>query len=180
MEIIITILAFFGNYAWFLIFWFLRQKSPKCTYDIVKMITIAAIILCAVSLWVLSVTVVEKVNLGLQATKFIIYQAYLFDSQSMNTVTLFNIYSFVFEHREPKIDPNIPHCLTIILGILGPLLMTITTAYMDKLVNFSNKFDLVEYATGIPDDGYVLFYGYIWGRIWDALEMLLGFIGIMH
>ena len=71
------------------------------------------------------------------ANKWPTLLSYLAISQAVNTVNLFNIYSIVFEQRNPKIDPNLPLWMTSILGILLPFCVTLLTLYFDGWIDFS-------------------------------------------
>lgn len=152
MAVIITILFSLGLCAWILIFLFMKTKKPKCTFDILKMISIIAMILALLSAWIFSITVAEKVNVGIKETKGIILQFYFFLSHMTNTVTLFNIYSFIFEHRNPKIEPNLPHWITCILAFLIPICCTILTYFLDRLMEETSQLDFLEYATNIKGE----------------------------
>ena len=152
MAFIVTILFSLGLFAWILIFLFMKAKKPKCTFDLLKMISTIAMIMALPSAWIFSITVGEKVNLGIIETKGIILQFYFFLSHMTNTVSLFNLYSFVFEHRNPKIDPNLPHWLTCILAFLIPICCTILTFFLDGLMEETSELDFLEYATNIKGE----------------------------
>ena len=130
--IIITI-ASFGILAWGLIFFSLKNQNIKCTYDILKMITSLTVMLGILGMLTLpSTTISSEV-----ANKWPTLLSYLAISQAVNTVNLFNIYSIVFEQRNPKIDPNLPLWMTSILGILLPFCVTLLTLYFDGWIDFS-------------------------------------------
>ena len=129
--IIITI-ALFGILAWGLIFFSLKNQNIKCTYDILKMITSLTMMLAILGL----VTLPSNIS-GEVTNKWLLLLRYLAISQAINTINLFNVYSFVFEQRNPKIDPNLPLWMTTILGILLPFCVTLLTLYFDGWIDFS-------------------------------------------
>ena len=129
--IIITI-ALFGILAWGLIFFSLKNQNIKCTYDILKMITSLTMMFAILGL----VTLPSNIS-GEVTNKWLLLLRYLAISQAINTINLFNVYSFVFEQRNPKIDPNLPLWMTSILGILLPFCVTLLTLYFDGWIDFS-------------------------------------------
>lgn len=146
LEISLTLI---GLCAWSLIFLNFAQKSPKCTYDILKIITSFWLIFLTIIYGIFSVLIVEKVNYGVEITKCIVLFVYFVVCQATNTISFFNIYSIVFEHRNPKIDPNLPNWVNWILGIFIPFSITLLTFLLDKLVPLTSKLDFVAYVTNV-------------------------------
>lgn len=136
-----TFLTVIGSIAWILIFSFHKQKNNKCTYDIVKMTTSFTLAFGNFSFLIafLHFNGVESLN-----TKWIyIPTALLVFSQTFNTILFFNIYSFAFEYRIPKIDPNLPPWLSWILGFLIPFGITISVLLLDKFLVIWDSEELI-------------------------------------
>ena len=137
-NFILTIIVHSAIAAWTFIFFFLRNKDLKCTFHIVKLITTATIILSTLFSWILSTTIDY-----LGKSEIIMDLIFFSTSQGINSVSFFNIYAFVFEFRNPKIDPNLPKWITMILGVFIPFSMTGLTLVLDKYLSpdFSEFFD---------------------------------------
>ena len=134
-----------------MIFHFLTKKSPKCTYDIVRLVTVATIIIKLIIGWIAG-AIVNLGNPKVETAKVLVILTYYNTSQMVNAVTLFNVYAFVFEYRTPKIDPNLPHWITCTLGTLLPFLITAFTHVLDHSVILSYEPDFVEHAIGVKGE----------------------------
>ena len=142
MEVIIQVLGLPGFFAWTLIFFFLKKMNPKCTFDIAKLVTVSIIILSLIIGLIFSI-LFNFVSSDVK--KVIVILAFFGGSQLFNTILLFNLYAFVFEYRTPKIEPNLPHWISCILGIFLPFCLTLISFYLDKFLNFGLKLDFLEY-----------------------------------
>lgn len=153
IVLIIIFLALLGLCSWALIFFFLKQKSPKCSYDTVKMITTATLMIqipADAFLTFLSIDGFSIENFDLAQLVAVI--GYFSTGQLVNTVILFNFYAFICEYREPKIDPNLPSWLIWILGTLIPFSLSLATNAVDKMVDFSFGRGFVTYLTGVESE----------------------------
>ena len=90
--------------------------------------------------------------------KLMVILAFYSANQMGNIIVSFNIYSFIFEYRTPKIDPNLPHWITCILGVLIPFFITFSTHSLDKLFA-SSSFgpNIVEHVTGLQGERLVFY-----------------------
>ena len=152
---ILDILGVLGLCAWTLILFFLKKKNPKSTYDVVKILTTATIIFNLFAGWIQNLFI-YLVNPGPEMMKLMVILAFYSANQMGNIIVSFNIYSFIFEYRTPKIDPNLPHWITCILGVLIPFCITYTTHSLDKLFA-SSSFgpNIVEHVTGLQGERLV-------------------------
>ena len=154
IVLIIIFLALLGLCSWALIFFFLKQKSPKCSYDTVKMITTATLLMIQIPadafLTFLSIDGFSIENFDLAQLVAVI--GYFSTGQLVNTVILFNFYAFICEYREPKIDPKLPSWLIWILGTLIPFSLSLATNAVDKMVDFSFGRGFVTYLTGVESE----------------------------
>ena len=154
LNIFIYFLGFLGLFSWTLILFFLQKKNPKSTYDIIKILTTSIIILKYLGNWIFA-AIINFADPETETVHLIVDTSLYLTSQLVNTVTLFNLYSFAFEYRAPKIDPNLPHWLTCLLGILIPFFVTFLTNALDGLVALSNEPDYVKYFTGTQGERFV-------------------------
>ena len=146
MFLIIYVLDCLAFISWILILFFLKNKSPKSTSDIVKLITLSTIIVNTLLTWT-TLIILNFEDPAKEAIKLIICAREYSFSQMANAVLLFNIYSFAFDYRHPQIDPNLPHWITCILGVSIPLFVTFLTFTLDKSMSLFKGPDLVKYMT---------------------------------
>lgn len=151
LNIIVYILGLLGLVTWSLILLFLLQKKHKKTYEIMKIVTVSTIIFKLIFGWIAS-AIIHLADPKTETVKLIVILTFYSTSQRANTVTFFNFYSFAFEYRTPKIDPNLPHWITCIFGVLIPFFVSVLTHFLDQSVTFSYEPDLVEHVIGVKDE----------------------------
>ena len=137
MEFMSNFFALVGLCSWSLILFSLKKRSEKCTYDIVKITTTLAMILGIIG-WVVLPLPRELLGDGSQSQKWSIIFGFLMLSQVLNGATVFNLYSFVFEFRTPKIDLHLPHGLTFLLGLFLPFSLTMLALFLDHCIHDSS------------------------------------------
>ena len=164
IEIISTIMTVIGSSSWILIFSFYKKKSNKSTYDIIKITTSFTMAFGVISCLIL--LLIANGATEFFTTKWCIVSVYFILMQSFNSVSLFNIYSFIFENRHPKIDVRLPQWLSAILGFLLPFGVGIFSFYMDKTFVIIKPKGIQEDQgfLEIISEGYVFLFRFIAGK----------------
>lgn len=149
VEKVVTIFAIVGVICWTLTLFFIKNKQPRNSFNIIKLHVVANIICLLIFVWILVLIKDNLQTIDPSYFDLIAIINHFVSNQAIFTVILCNLYAIFFQYRSISIDPNLPLWLTSILCFICPLTGTVFILLMDKLLfPYLGGVDLFEVLSG--------------------------------